>query len=109
MNISDEELTMLGLTREQYTNLDYSGLTKQQWENFEWDSLTKDQKHMFVRASAEKSHKRRYDDVRALGNRADLPTWEDLTPEQRTNIRAENQRYRQEMEAFGAELRRHSE
>ena len=67
--------------------------------------MTPEERKEFIAGAAERNHKREYDNARIMGNRPDLPEWEDLTEEKRERIRAENRRFQQELNAFGEQLR----
>jgi predicted Fe-S protein YdhL (DUF1289 family) len=71
---------------------------------FDWHSMTEDEKLAFVRDSVERHHEQRYLAALAFYDRTG-PAWEDLTEEQRENVREENRRYDREMQAFGESLR----
>ena len=57
-----------------------------------------------VKAALERSYRRHYEEVIASEGRTG-PAWEELTDEQRATIRTEIDRYRKEMQDFGASLR----
>lgn len=49
-------------------------------------------------------YRREYESALEMAGVADAPSWEDLTDEQRENIRLECIRYQQELNAFGNTL-----
>jgi predicted Fe-S protein YdhL (DUF1289 family) len=71
---------------------------------FDWNAMSPEEKRAFIRDSVERHHKEQYLWALECAGVAG-PTWEDLTEEQRENIREENRRYQREMQEFGASLR----
>jgi hypothetical protein len=72
-----------------------------------WENMTQDQKSEFIKQSVEESHKQQYYSALEWAG-VDGPKWEDLTEEQRINIREENRSYQQEMHEFGKSLGNYS-
>ena len=68
-----------------------------------WENMTQDQKSEFIKQSVEENHKSQYYASLKIFD-FDGPKWEDLTEEQRINIREENRSYQQEMHDFGKSL-----
>lgn len=66
--------------------------------------MTPEERRAFIEGATERNHKREYDSARIIANRPDLPEWEDLTEDQRERVRAENVRFQEEMNSFGAQL-----
>jgi 1,4-alpha-glucan branching enzyme len=74
-------------------------------ERFEagWHNIPTEQRKEFIRLSVEHGYKKDYyASLEWLG--VEGPDWEDLSDEQRENIRAESRRYAQDMHAFGQAL-----
>jgi hypothetical protein len=69
-----------------------------------WEDMTSAEKQTFIRASSEYHHKSRYEWALEFYDKTG-PAWEELTEEQRVNIREENDRYAREMQEFGESLR----
>lgn len=68
-----------------------------------WHNVDPEHKKEFIRLSIENGHmKEYYTALNLMGVKG--PRWEDLSDEQRENIRQENNRYQQEMQAFGRSL-----
>jgi hypothetical protein len=68
-----------------------------------WDEMSDDLKTQFVKESIEESHKEHYYLALKWAG-VDGPKWEDLTEEQKNNVREENRRYQQKMNDFGNSL-----
>lgn len=69
-----------------------------------WLLMSKEERQAFIKESIERHHKQRYMDALEFHGTVG-PAWEDLTDEQRENIRQENRRYDREMQEFGESLR----
>lgn len=50
------------------------------------------------------AYRRAYESAVWFSEREDLPTWDELTEEQKENIRIETRRYQKEMNDFGKSL-----
>lgn len=65
-----------------------------------WENVSAEHKKEFIRLSIEQGHKKEYYAALDLMG-VEGPLWEELTDEQRENIRQENNRYQREMHEFG--------
>ena len=70
-----------------------------------YDSMSWEDKVRFVHCSVEDNHKREYYGALEFAN-AEGPAWEDLTDQQRANIREINDERAREMQEFGQSLAR---
>lgn len=74
----------------------------------DWKAMSDEGKRAFIEESIEDSHRREYYQALFYINFDDIneptPLWEDLTEEQRSNIRDANDRYQEEMQEFGRKL-----
>lgn len=74
------------------------------YENYpKWEDMSQEQKSKFIKQSVEESHKQQYYSALEWAETSG-PSWEELTEEQRTNIRETNRQYQQEMHEFGKSL-----
>lgn len=72
----------------------------------DWDDMSKEEKSIFIRQSVEFGYKKEYDIARSFRRVWDTtPEWEDLSEEQKENIRQATHKHAQEMQAFGASLK----
>lgn len=65
-----------------------------------WDEMNEKQKSDFIARSIEEGHKRHYYDALEM-YKVSGPKWEELTEDQRQNIRDENRRFQREMNDIG--------
>jgi hypothetical protein len=68
-----------------------------------WKNMTQEQKSDFVKQSVEESHKQQYYSALEWTGTTG-PKWEELTEEQRANVRQENRKYQQEMNELGKQI-----
>jgi predicted Fe-S protein YdhL (DUF1289 family) len=71
-----------------------------------WDLMSAEERSAFIRDSVENHHKAQYQQALASRLGANAPSWEELTDQQRENIREENRRFAREMQEFGNSLRK---